>query len=393
MGKEVVPVVKKILGHYVALPPARPAERRGASRLRPSVSTAVMTAFVAALFGLACSSPEPEAPERPGTEAGWLEIASDTPVHDRAHLPSGQRSGDLELLGQVVIEEQPDDSRYAFGEAPPSLVLDRLGRFFVHDAGNYRVAVFSEEGEFLYQFGSRGQGPGEFSSDARGPIGFSGDRLFVSLSYRRLGLWTPEGEFIDGSEHRVVDARIVPLDDGTVVSGGLLREGNERRPYYTLRRFEFTANGLESRHTYARVPGVVPSSFAATPDGRVYLSTVERGTTQVVAFATDGEVSWVARFRWPPEETQMSSDLLVDGRGRIYVVPRLNRVHAPPPDARRWVEVLDPDGEFLGAATIRDAPLGIVWQQARGDSVFGVQPDAITDEWQVARYSLALPFK
>ena len=367
--------------------------RRGHCRFCLSVLTTLLAALVAVLMGAACSSPVPEASTQPGAGADWLEISDGTSIHDYAHLPWAQRSSELELPDEVIIEERLGDSRYAFGEAPPTLALDQLGRFFVYDAGNYRVAVFGADGEFLFQFGSRGQGPGEFNSDARGPIGFLGDRLFVSLGYRRLGFWTPEGEFLDGSEHRINDARFVPLDDGTVISGGILREISERQALNTVGRFEIGANGLEPRRVYARVPAGSQPSFAGESDGRAYLSTIEQGATQLVAFAADGAIRWVARFRWPAEETQMPSDLLLDGRGRIYVVPRLNRVQAPPPDARRWVEVLGPAGAFLGAATIRDVPLGIIWQQARGDYIYGVQADPDTDEWQVARYHLALPFE
>jgi hypothetical protein len=44
--------------------------------------------------------------------------------------------------------------------------VDSEKRLFVLDAGNYRIAVFDSLGRFLYQFGGRGEGPGEFQRPA-----------------------------------------------------------------------------------------------------------------------------------------------------------------------------------------------------------------------------------
>ena len=53
----------------------------------------------------------------------------------------------------------------------------------------------------------------------------------------------------------------------------------------------------------------------------------------------------------------MPADLLLDGQGRIYVLPRLNRAKELPPAVVRTVDVLSPDGELLAAVKSPDLPI------------------------------------
>lgn len=346
---------------------------------------------VAAMLCLAfCAAPGPEAVEPKGD--AWFEVPEGTPAHDHRLLSVDERDGWLELVPDLVIEERRGTDDYSFGESAPTIALDDAGRFFVYDPSNYRVAVFSSVGEFLYQFGSRGEGPGEFSGAIRRPIGFLDDRLFIYIGYRRLGFWTPEGEYINGSEHRVTGTRVVPLYDGTVISSAMLRDASINQVAYTVARFAVTDNGLQETQRYARIPAGLQPNFAAEHTGEVYLSTIGPAT-QVVAFDPDGSVRWVSRFHGSLDQFVMPADLLLDGQGRIYVLPRLNRVKELPPPVIRTVDVLSPDGKLLAAVKIPDLPITIMWQQTRDQFVYGVQADPDTYEWQVVRYTLNLPFE
>jgi hypothetical protein len=322
----------------------------------------------------------------------WFEVPEGTPVRDHRLLSVDERDGWLELVPDLVIDERRGTDEYSFGEAAPTIALDDAGCFFVYDASNYRVAVFSSAGEFLYRFGSRGEGPGEFSGAVRRPIGFLDDRLFIYFGYRRVGFWTPEGDYISDSEHRVTDARVVPLQDGTVLSSSILRDAGINQLAYTVARFAVTDNGLQETQRYARIHAGLQPSFAAEHTGEAYVSTVGPAT-EIIAFDPDGSVRWVSRFHGSVGQFVMPVDLLLDGQGRIYMVPRLNRVKEVPTPVIRTVDVLSPAGEPLAAVKIPDLPITIMWQQARDQFVYGVQADPDTYEWQVVRYTLNLPFE
>jgi len=355
---------------------------------RPA-ATLIVVCALALVSAAACTTPAPEDDADVTTiPTDWLGAPADTPTHEYDLLPVDQRDGWLELVADMVIEERAGDTRYSFGEAPPTLALHDDGRLFVHDAGNYRVVVFSPDGEFLYQFGSRGQGPGEFNRDARGPIGFLDGRLFVSYDYRRIGFWTPEGHMIEGTESRLGNGRMVPQDDGTLLSSAIVREINIRQVVYTVARFAVTPDGLEEKHRYTRVPAGLRPQFAGLRSGEAYVSTIGPGTTQITAFTRDGEARWITHLQQPPGTTVMPSDLMTDAGGRVFVMPRLNRPEELPPPVTRSVDVLAADGTHIAAAKIPDLEINIMWQQARDEFVFGVQADPDTHEWQVVRYRL-----
>ena len=258
----------------------------------------------------------------------WLdgELVAGVPVHEYQRVAVAGRRERIELVPELIIGERTGDARYSFGEAAPTVALDDAGRIFVYDAGNYRVAVFDPAGEFLYEFGSRGPGPSEFAWAARRKIGFIGEYLFVFVGYRRLGLWAPEGDFIEGSIHRLDDRQIRPLNDDTFMSKNLLIATPSSPRDFLFARFELTVDGLVETQRYALVPAWLQPQFAATFEGDLYVSALTERVTEIVAFAPESTVGWISRFRHPAGARALPSSLLLDGHGRIYVLPWLNRL-------------------------------------------------------------------
>jgi len=61
----------------------------------------------------------------------------------------------------LTLKENPDnEDSYLF--RPGSFTMDEDGYFYVIDGGNYRIAVFDSEGNYVRSFGRKGEGPGEF---------------------------------------------------------------------------------------------------------------------------------------------------------------------------------------------------------------------------------------
>ena len=366
---------------------------------RPLPSAKLLLAALACAVALGCPSLEIEstaAGAEVPAEAGFAlfdERPTNVPVREYPHAPVGRRAGRLVLVPDLVIGERPGEPQYAFGELPPTVALHDDGRIFVYDPSNTRVKVFDAAGEFLYGFGGRGQGPGEFNRDRRSPIGFLGDRLFLFFAYRQLGFWTPEGQFIEPAASRVDEDRMVALDDGTFVGTDFMNDDRFSSPSrsLTLARFALENNGLRETQRYALLPVWMQPNFAARRDGTVYVTGINGWLTEVAAFAPDAQVRWITRFLWRQDTTIMASDLLLDGNGKIYVIPRLNRIELPTTPVDRAVDILAPTGELLASTVVRDFRAEIAWQQARDGFVYGVAENPETFEWEVVRYRLSLP--
>lgn len=111
-----------------------------------------------------------------GDGPGAGTIAAAMPfAHTVEVIKVAESNGFLLRTSTVVI-------RNAVGSEPGSFVfpidvaLSGDGRLYVIDAGNSRIQVFDEEGNYITHFGQRGTGPGEFEfGTATTPSALSGD--------------------------------------------------------------------------------------------------------------------------------------------------------------------------------------------------------------------------
>lgn len=91
------------------------------------------------------------------------------------------------------------DVIYGFGKTPDKLLnkphgvaVDRNGNIYVADSGNNRIVAFDSDGDFLFQFGKKGNKPGEFQAplgvavDSRNRI-YVADRLLQKLCIFNAG--------------------------------------------------------------------------------------------------------------------------------------------------------------------------------------------------------------
>lgn len=109
-----------------------------------------------------------------------------------------------------------------------SAALVRDGGVAIADAGNYRIAVVSKEGDLVRVLGRRGDGPGEFR-DLTKMFLASGDTL-VTYDWRRgrVGIWAVEtGEMLDFRLPTVDGYKVVV--DGAVNGSTLLVRSTEFR--------------------------------------------------------------------------------------------------------------------------------------------------------------------
>jgi len=75
------------------------------------------------------------------------------------------RNGDRSELVNLIPDSSLDgnaDLNCIF--TPTDLAIDSEGKVFILDVPQSKILVFNEDGDFLYDFGRQGEGPGEFSS-------------------------------------------------------------------------------------------------------------------------------------------------------------------------------------------------------------------------------------
>lgn len=87
-----------------------------------------------------------------------------------------------ELQNAFSFPDENLDKGGPFLANPRYMSADRSGNIFVSDQSLNSVLVFKDKGEFLYQFGKKGQGPGDF--DTPSDLEASDSFLLVKESYR-----------------------------------------------------------------------------------------------------------------------------------------------------------------------------------------------------------------
>lgn len=109
-------------------------------------------------------------------------------------LASCQKEAELRIsLEKKYILE--GDGKTDFYE-PGGVAVDEEGNIYIADSGNQRVLKFSDEGEFIKNFGRKGQGPGEFQCPWLLEI-YDGE-IFVYDWNRNIQKFTLNGEYLSG---------------------------------------------------------------------------------------------------------------------------------------------------------------------------------------------------
>ncbi len=70
--------------------------------------------------------------------------------------------GEIKILEQTMVIDGNADLDNCF--TPVNLSIDSEGKLFILDFISMKILVFSSEGDFLYEFGKPGEGPGEFAN-------------------------------------------------------------------------------------------------------------------------------------------------------------------------------------------------------------------------------------
>lgn len=90
------------------------------------------------------------------------------------------------------------------------------GRLYIADAQAHDIKIFSDDGEFIGAFGSRGEAPGEFNAPTY--LTFAGDRLYVTDTLNsRVQVFDAEGGFLHEFGRRGLYVGDLPRPKGVAV--------------------------------------------------------------------------------------------------------------------------------------------------------------------------------
>ncbi|MGI0093905.1 MAG: HYR domain-containing protein, partial [Nitrosotalea sp.] len=199
---------------------------------------------------------------------------------------------------------------------PQGVSIDSSGNVYVTDLGNRRVEKFDNNGNFLFTFGTKGSGDGQFNA----PVGvaISSDSIYVIDNARNdIQKFDMTGKFVTKWGGQGSDAGQFLLPQGVAVdpSGDVyvVDTGNSR-----IEKFDSNGKYLQSIGQSGLGDGqfLSPRAVAADSQGSIYVA--DSGGNKIEKFTEDGvflqsfSVSTGANLQTP-------LGMSIDKSGNIYV--------------------------------------------------------------------------
>ncbi len=234
---------------------------------------------------------------------------------------------------------------------PNGVAVEKSGNVYVGDSGNYCVKKFDAEGRFITQWGSPGQGNGQFNTIGSIKVDGSGtvyvfDTDYGKWEHSRIQKFTPYGQFLGKLERKTPDADTIklPIDLTTDGEGNILvlavdyrRESNRTygvRVEKYSRDGEFISQwGAEAGSGNGQLQR--PSAIVVDAEGNVYIT--EMANARVQRFDSSGKflTKWGASGEGNGLFRGGTRSIAMDRMGDLYVLDG------------NFVQKFTPAGEFL----------------------------------------------
>jgi len=223
---------------------------------------------------------------------------------------------------------------------PNGVAVDKSGNVYIGDSGNYRVKKFDPEGRFITQWGSPGQGDGQFNTICSVKVDGSGivyvfDTDWAKWQYNRIQKFTPYGQFIGTLERRTPDGDTIklPIDLASDSEGNIIVLAVDYRPGVNRtygariekysRQGEFISQwGAEAGSGDGQLQR--PNAIAVDAEGNIYIA--EIANHRVQKFDASGKflmrwgTSWAVLGEGDGRFRGGARSIAIDRTGDLYVV-------------------------------------------------------------------------
>jgi DNA-binding beta-propeller fold protein YncE len=204
-------------------------------------------------------------------------------------------------------------------DRPRGMVSDSSGNVFIADRSNHRVQKFGPGGQFLLQFGSLGTADGQFNQPRGVAVDSSGNIYVTDSNNNRVQKFSPTGAFISSWGSFGLGAGQFNSPRGIAVGPGgtvyVVDQKNNR-----VHRFDASGNTLGSFGQFGVGPGQFnqPHGIATNAAGDVFI--VDTDNHRVQVFTANGVYldQWGA-FGSATGQFSRPNSIAIDPSGNVFV--------------------------------------------------------------------------
>ena len=210
------------------------------------------------------------------------------------------------------------------------IAIDRAGNVYVVERRNDRVQKFTSRGKFLSAWGHAGGGPGRFDGPTAVAVDSAGSVYVVDTGNDRIEKFTSAGRFItqwgsSGSgpgQFKFPDGiatdqhgNVYVADTGLVIGMGVSKFTSDGRYLAS-----WGSAGIGAESSPGNVPGFSATGIATDGVGRVYVSDLNWPVSRVYVFSYDGALlESFGGFGTADGLFKNPAGLATDSRGDLYV--------------------------------------------------------------------------
>ena len=176
---------------------------------------------------------------------------------------------------------------------PVRLAVGESGAIYIIDSQDWSIKVFDPLGNFIREFGRKGQGPGEFQFITEMEFLEDGRLLVLDPALRRITLFSPEGEFLESHTCSERFTRLLYVTESSYLTDVFVRVQSEdisRSRALEIKEYDLKGNEMRSMQEFK------PPEIKVIREGDRFMSTEIPHTPQSI-FAGDSHRKWLYHCR------------------------------------------------------------------------------------------------
>ncbi len=175
---------------------------------------------------------------------------------------------------------------------PRRIAVDGAGSIYVADSGNHRIQAFDASGNFLFKFGNNGTGDGQFMLPTGVAVDFAGNIIVVDQNNNRVQKFDSQGNFVlkfgsvgDGDGQFLLPESVAVDREGNIYVSD--RFNARVQLFDPSGNFLFKFGSVGSGDGQFNQGGGGPSGIAVDGSGKIYVSDI--GIHRIQVFGGGGQ--------------------------------------------------------------------------------------------------------